>query len=696
MTDKLSPYHLEKKALIYVRQSTVIQTKENLESQRRQYALAYRAKEMGFRQVDVIDDDLGRSGSGTTERPGFQRLVSEVCTGDVGAVFCIEASRLARNGRDWHHLIDLCGVVKALVIDPEGIYDPCNSNDRLVLGLKGTMSEFELTLLRQRSLEAIRSKAKRGELQFCLPIGLLWTRNGRIELDPDRRVQTAIYQVFDKFVELGSARQILLWFRGEHIKLPANNYGEFGRELVWKLPVYNSIIHILQNPLYAGGYAFGKTEVRTRVVNGRVRKSDGHRKPREQWTVLIRDHHPGYISWERFETNQRMLEENAHMKQKMSRKSGRGGRALLAGLIRCARCGRMLHVAYSGVGGRVPRYHCKGAHLNHGADWCISFGGLRPDQVVSTELMRVLEGNAIDAALEASRRAQDRVEAAKKALELEREQAQYEARLAARRYEAVDPANRLVADELESRWNKALERIHELDIRIAQADALPKNRSLPDRESLMALARDLPTVWNDPNTDMRLKQRIVHILVEEIVADIDEDKSEVILIIHWAGGRHSELRFPKNKTGQHSRSTNQEAVDVIAGMAGRWPDEQIAATLNRLGMRTGAGNSWTEGRVRSYRSYRKLPAFDPERRDSSVCTLEQASQHLGVSARVVRRLINEDILPGKQVAPCAPWEIPVNALDLDSVQKAVEAVRSRRRRPRAVKDACQPTMIPDR
>src|SRR6266849_735471 len=399
MNPKLNAKRLSRRAIVYIRQSSPGQLIHNQESQRRQYGLVDRARELGFSDVTVIDDDLGRSGSGFEERPGFQRLVAEVCSGEVGAIFCIEASRLARNGRDWHHLIELCGMTDAVVVDPDGVYDPSIINDRLLLGLKGTMSEFELNLLRQRSLEAIRQKAKRGELQFCLPVGFCWTPTGKIEMDPDRRVQQALQLVFTKMTELGSARQVLLWFRHRKMCLPSVD--RLGEKAVWKLPVYNTIWHLLRNPMYAGAYVFGKTEARTKVVNGRARKTIGHFKPQSSWTVLIREHHPGYISWERFERNQEIIASNSNMKSRMLRKSGRGGRSLLPGILRCRRCGRMLRVIYSGTRGTTPRYQCNGAQINHGEDWCISFSGLRVDAAVAQHVLDVISGNAVEAALEA-------------------------------------------------------------------------------------------------------------------------------------------------------------------------------------------------------------------------------------------------------------------------------------------------------
>jgi len=481
--------------------------------------------------------------------------------------------------------------------------------------------------------------------------------------------------VFAKMGEFGSARQVLLWFRGEKVSLPALMYGESGRELVWKLPVYNTIWHMLRNPMYAGGYAFGKTEARTRIVGGRARKTIGHSKPVENWTVLIRDHHPGYITWEQYERNQALLADNAHMKSRMEPKAGRGGRSLLSGLLRCRRCGRMLHVAYSGTRSEVPRYHCRGAHLNHGEAWCISFGGLRPDQAIAAEILKAVEGNAVEAALEAATRIAEQRSQQRKALALELEQAHYEARLAARRYEAVDPDNRLVAAELEARWNTALRRVGEVEGRLRQIEATNQGTArIPDRETLFSLAQNLPAAWNAETTDMRLKQRIVRILIQEIVADVDEPGGEIVLIIHWTGGRHSELRVKKNLTGHHSRCTSLEAIEIIRRMAGRFPDEQIAATLNRLGLKTGSGNNWVELRVRTARSYNELPAYDPKLRQN-ILTLEEASERLGVSHKIVRRLIDCKVITATQVVPWAPWEIPAESIKSEQVLREIAAVK---------------------
>jgi DNA invertase Pin-like site-specific DNA recombinase len=676
MTHKLTPVHLQRRAVVYVRQSTPTQLLQNRESQLRQYRLADYARELGFSEVETIDEDLGRSGSGLTERPGFQRLVTEVCEGQVGAVFCLEASRLARNGRDWHHLIEFCGLVGAVLIDPEGVYDPRLSNDRLLLGLRGTMSEFELSVLRQRSVEAIRQKAQRGELRFCLPVGFCWGARNAIETDPDLRVQNAIHLVFRRFQELGSARQVLLWCREEQITLPTIGYGESAPRIYWKLPLYHTVLAILTNPMYAGAYAFGRTEVRTRVEAGRARRTQGHKKTRDQWTVLIYDHHPGYITWEQFELNQKFLAENAHMKSRMGRQRGRGGPSLLVGILRCRRCGRMLRVHYLGKRRKEMRYQCVNGHINQGVPRCISFGGARIDPAVSEEILKVIQPLAIEAAVQAAEQNSEQQRDHIRVLELELEQAKYEARLACRRYESVDPDNRLVSSELEARWNSTLCRVRELEGRVDTARQELVPTSVVDKEELLRLAEDLPGVWESPAADPALKQRIIRILVQEIVADVDEQAQVVVLVIHWMGGRHTELRVPKPKTGQHGRCTKTEAVDIVRQMAASYTDEEIALTLNRLGLKTGAGNSWNEVRLRSLRSYLRLPAYPADQQDRPL-NLQQAADRLGVSPTVVYRLIGRKVLPATQIVPGAPWQIDASNLTSPEIVQAAMALRNR-------------------
>lgn len=681
---KITTGHLERAAYVYIRQSSLTQVQENLESQRLQYDLAERARDLGWQQVEVIDEDLGRSGSGRVARPGFERLVSAVCLEEVGAVFALDASRLARNSRDWAHLVDLCGLTSTLIVDGEGIYDQRESNDRLLLGLKGTMSEWELSILRQRSQAALRQKAERGELYTTLPIGYLRSREDRCEMDPDRRIQEAIRLVFRKFEEMGSIRQVLLWFRSEGVDVPAVEYGPFGRTVVWRLPVYNSLRGILTNPIYAGAYAYGRTRTETTVTNGRARRIHGVPVPREEWAVLIQDHHEGYISWSRYEANQRQIAKNAAMKGLMSgRGAVRSGRALLAGLLRCRRCGRKLHVSYSGTRGNVPRYSCQGGAINHGVGKCISFGGVAVDRAVEEAVLAVMEPGSLEAALAAV----DEVEAARserqEMVALKLEQARYEAQRAHRQYDAVDPEHRLVADELERRWNTALSAVADLEVEAEALEAAVR-QEVPsfDRPALLALAEDLPRVWHAPEADMRLKKRIVRTVIEEILADVDEDARRVDLVLRWAGGSHTRLQVRKNRTGQHRYATDRDTVELVRELARLLRDGQIAQVLNRLGRKTGRGNTWKAHRVTSCRNRHGIPVFDPETsRREGLLTLEQAAESLGVSPPVVRRLIKHGKLPGQQVVPYAPWVIRQEDLQLPAVQEHARRVRAGQKAP---------------
>jgi len=351
MNAKLTADQLKRGAIVYIRQSSPNQVLHHLEGKQLQYALPDRACQLGFQRVEVIDDDLGRSALGLVERSGFDQLLTAVCAGTVGAVFCIEASRLARNGREWHLLIELCGVMGTVIADAESVYDPALMNDRLLLGVKGIMSEFESNLFRQRSAAAKLQKAQRGAWQFGLPVGYVWTPAERIEKDPDRRVQQALSMVFAKMTELPSVRQVLLWFRREGMPLPRRSQDQPGGPTIWAAATYSALHSLLSNPIYGGAYVFGRTQTRTKVIEGRPRKTVGHKKPRTEWTVLIPDHHPGYISWEQYERNQAKMADNEHMKSRAEPKAGRGGRALLSGKVRCLRCGRLLYVSYSGSQG---------------------------------------------------------------------------------------------------------------------------------------------------------------------------------------------------------------------------------------------------------------------------------------------------------------------------------------------------------
>ncbi len=587
----------------------------------------------------------------------------------------LEVSRLARNNRDWYQLLDLCGLLNTLIIDAEGIYDPRQLNDRLLLGLKGTMSEAELGWLRQRAHEARAAKARRGELIISLPVGYVQTRDGRLEKHPDRRVQTALALIFRKFTELGSARQVLLWMHQEHVTVPVLERDPvWGDRLTWRRPHYNSILNLLQNPLYAGAYAFGRTETRTRVIAGAPHTSRGHHRPRQDWLVLLRDHHESYISWDAYERNQQRLADNAQMKGQMAAGAIRGGRSLLAGLLRCASCGRRLAVNYSGG---VTRYSCR---RNHQPGCGLAFGGLRVEAAIERELLRVLTPGAIEAALASAEQTTEETAATRQALELELREARYEAGRAQRQYDAVEPENRLVADTLERRWNAALERVAALERRLAMLREAAPPPAAPDRTALLALAQDFPAVWADRATDPRIKKRVSRLLIQEIRVTPATERTLDVLI-HWAGGTHTRLHVPRNRTGEHRRCTARAVVDVVRDLARQLPDAQIARILNRLGYRTGAGNTWTQQRVISLRHAHHLPVFSQEPHGAATLTIEQAATRLGVSTTTVRRLISTKRLPANQSVPYAPWAIAPDQLGAEVVQQAVAAVKAGRKLP---------------
>jgi DNA invertase Pin-like site-specific DNA recombinase len=653
---KITTDHLVRSAYVYIRQSTPDQLAHNHESRRRQYDLADRARQLGWTTVEVIDDDLGRSGGGTA-RPGFERLLAAICEARVGAVLAIEASRLARNGRDWHTLVEFCGLVGTLIVDEDGIYDPRHPNDRLLLGMKGTMSELELSMFRQRSQEALKQKANRGALILGVAAGYVKVGRERIGMNPDQRVREALQLVFSKFAEFRSARQVHIWLRDEGIELPVKSRDDEARGIVWRLPAYNIVHNILTNPIYAGAYAFGRTTSKVSVEQGRKRIRRGVHRPMAEWDVLIKGHHAGYITWEEFERNQDVIANNATGKGSAAVKGAvRRGELLLPGLLRCGHCGRKLHVSYSG---KLGRYNCYGARTNHGTARCISISGLSIDGAVGTEVLRILKPLGTEAAVKAVETQKSKASAAQRQLELSLQQARYEAALARRQYDAVDPVNRLVAAELERRWNDALQTVHNIEGELAAIiEAKPPPLGERERQQLMRLGADLELAWSHPAATAATRKRILRTALNEIV--VRKEGPVINMILHWRGGDHTalQIKLRLNAAGRHHWPPPEDTIALVRELARLMPDRQIARLLNRSGKLTGYGNGWTEQRVRSFRNHHNIAVYrDGEWAERGEITLDAAAQIIGVAKMTALRMIGRGDLKGRQACKGAPWVI---------------------------------------
>jgi DNA invertase Pin-like site-specific DNA recombinase len=610
MSDKITPHHQARKAILYIRQSSAHQVQHNLESQRLQYAMRDRLQQLGWREIEVVDDDLGRSAAGLVTRAGFARMVAEVCLGQVGAVAAREVSRFARNSREWQQLVEVCRVVDTVLIDLETVYSPRHSNDRLLLGLKGSLNEYELDLLRQRSVEARRAKARRGELLVAAAVGYLKTDAPHLEKDPDRRVQEAITLVFRKFAELGTVRQTLCWFLEHGLQLPVR---PVSGEITWRRPSYGMLYRFLSSPVYGGAYAYGRSERTLHYDHGQPH-AVSRRKPRAQWLVLIPNAHDGYVSWEEFERIQQAMAANVRGWGRLG--AATRGPALLSGLLRCRRCGRKLTVWYTGRAHHVLRYACHRGELDNGEPRCISFGGRIVDVVMAKEVLRVVQPAAIDAAVLASDEASRHQDEVLQAWTRDLEAARYAAQRAQKQYDATDPDNRLVADELERRWNQALQRVQDIEARIDQHRHGQPAVTAPTREEFAGLAADLEAVWHGPHADVRVKKRLLRTLIHEVIVDVDAEVGEVILLMHWQGGVPTELRVPRRRRGQNGAQTPKDLIEAVRVLAGICSDDVLASTLNRNGLLTGRGNRWTRERVTALRTYHEIPCYDGDRRAS--------------------------------------------------------------------------------
>jgi DNA invertase Pin-like site-specific DNA recombinase len=661
---KITAAHLRRLALVYVRQSTTAQVEYNRESTERQYRLAERAVELGWKyeQIKILDQDLGISGSGLTERAGFTHMAAEVALGHVGLVLGLEVSRLARNNADWYRLLDLCGTTDTLIGDADGIYHPGLFNDRLVLGLKGTMSEAELHVLRARLNGGIRNKAARGALRRGLPIGLIWGEaDGEVLLHPDEAVIGAMRAVFERFAEMGSARRVWLWFRQQGLRFPLQS--STLPEMRWVTPSYTKIHEVLTNPVYAGAYVYGKTRCERYVDDtGRVRKRMRH-LPRSEWSVVIRNHHRGFIDWETFEANQLRLAQNTRPRPHQAGGAVREGAALLQGLAKCGQCGRSLRVYYRGRNS-TPGYYCAGNTISNGrGERCLQIGGRQVDDAVAEALLAELTPAGLEAAIKAAELVESNHDSALAQFRREVERAEYEAQRAERRYRAVDPENRLVARGLEAGWEQSLRQLE-----TARAELTRREQQRPrvlrpeERAAIRLLGTDLKSVWSAPTTSDRDRKELLRALLEEVLIALPRDEFRAHLTMRWRGGAITQLDVAIPRFQPMGPRTDEDTISLLRRLAMLYPDDVIAGILNRQGRKTATGERFTANQVGSLRRYRKIPRFQPpaEPPRGELATIRKAAQILGLNTSTVHRWLADGFITGEQITPGAPWQIRIS------------------------------------
>jgi len=661
---KLTSSHLRRQAFVYVRQSSQAQLERNTESTARQYALVERALELGFQreQVQVIDEDLGISGSGLSDRSGFARLAAEVALGHAGLVLGLEVSRLARNNVDWYRLLDLCGVTDTVIGDADGLYHPGSFNDRLLLGLKGTMSEAELHVLRARLEGGIRNKAARGELRRGLPVGFIWgEEDGEVLIDPDEALAGAIGTIFERFAELHSVRQVWLWMRREGVQFPLRRFPH--SEIQWVTPTYHQIHSVLENPVYAGAYAFGKTR-RERFIDERGQPRKRMRRlPQADWEVLIWEHHDGFIDKATFEANRKRIAANTRPRAHEAGGAVREGQALLQGIAVCARCGRKLKVHYQGRRGhQSPAYHCPSSVLVEGrGQWCLRIGGGAIDQAVASAMLAALTPAGVKAALAAAEALEADHDAALKQWRLQVERARYQAQRAERRYRAVEPEHRLVARGLERDWEQALTELAKAEAELALRERQrPRTLTPQEREQLLALGADLGRVWSAPSTSDRDRKALLRALIEEVILDANREERRATVTIRWRGGALTELAVALPKP-QPAIRTDEDTIALLTRLAAHYDDGTIAGILNRQGRRSATGERFSAIIVGGLRRYRGIPAYKPpaEPPDGELLPVGKAADVLGVAASTIFRWLQSGFIRGEQDTPGAPWRIRV-------------------------------------
>jgi DNA invertase Pin-like site-specific DNA recombinase/predicted DNA-binding transcriptional regulator AlpA len=659
---KITTSHLSRQAIVYLRQSSAAQVENNRESTDRQYALAAKAREIGWPddRIIIIDEDLGLSGSGSVARSGFARLTAEVALARVGLVLGLEVSRLARNNADWHRLIDLCGLTDTLIGDADGIYHPALFNDRLLLGLKGTMSEAELHVLRARLDGGIRNKAARGELRRGLPVGFVWgEEDGEVRFHPDEAVCGAIRIVFARFASLGSVRRVWLWLRSERLSFPLQT--RYGGDVRWVDPSYIAIYHVLTNPVYAGAYAYGKSRHEVTLDSSGARRKRVRKLPPSQWSVLIPNHHEGFIDWSTYESNRARISANTHPRPHQSGGGAvREGSALLQGLAVCGACGRKLRTHYTGRTAS-PGYHCAGKSLVDGRGiYCLSVGAVQIDGAVVHAVLAALAPLGIEAALAAAERIEADHHGALAQWRLAVERTSYQAQRAERGYRAVDPDNRLVARGLEAEWETALRELEVAKAELARREQLrPRTLSADERSRLLALGSDLYKVWHAPTTASRDRKELLRTLLDEVIITVNKDQYRSHLTLRWRGGALAEIDLDLPHRRAATVRTDEDTVALVSRLAVHYPDAVIAGILNRQQRTTAYGHRFTANHVGNLRRHwtiaRHVASAAPPEGD--VATIRQAAATLGVATSTIHRWLNDGIIAGEQLTPGAPWRI---------------------------------------
>jgi DNA invertase Pin-like site-specific DNA recombinase len=688
-TLKIRPDHLTRNAVIYVRQSTLLQVRENIGSTTRQYDLVKRAHELGWEQagIQVIDQDQGQSGSSTIGRDGFQLLVAEVGLGHVGAVLSLEVSRLARSCSDWYRLLEICALTETLVIDEEGVYDPGSYNDRLLLGFKGTMSEAELHWLHQRLQGGKLTKAEQGKLRFRLPSGLVYDPVGKIVLDPDEAVAEALRLVFTLFEQYNSGLAVVSHFARHQLLFPTRHWGGArAGELEWVRLTHGRLLDVLHSPLYAGAYVYGRTKTRRHALPGEEPRIKGRtrRVALEDWPIVLRDTHPGYITWEHFLRNQQQLADNQQTPGDAHRGAVREGSSLLQGIVLCGSCGRRMSVRYQREGSLLV-YECNQAHAQLAVKTCQTMRGDRIDLTVAKTFLEAIEPAHLEVALSALAHLEARAKQLDQQARRQIERVQYEADLARRRYRAVDPDNRLVARSLEREWN---EKLLEVDRMEREYQLLPKPAALmlsaEQREQIRQLAQNLPALWDAPTTTCAQRKQLLRWLIKDVT--LSKRDNLIAIDIRWQTEARTSLTIPRLKKSWEIRQTSQQIVNRIRELAPSQTETQIAALLNSEGEQAGMGGALTARKVAWIRHAYQIPLDCPERpyvaatgqRGDGRYSALAAAELLNVNVSTIADWCNAGRLECVRACPCGPRWITLTPEIIAELRKPIQRHWKRR------------------